>query len=457
MRAPRPRLAGRHRRADAVPRGPRRTRWRPRRGRRRRPRPPACRAATACRAARPRRRRRRGRGAAPTRGFASADPGRRHAPQGTAVVPTSGPLVRGAAARPQPPSWADSPQHGATTAVAGPARAGHDWTHDRAAPTHPDRPQPRGPAGHGRRWSSASSRQLPRRCSPSARRHGFHARVDLPPRSETSATVVRLLLAPVRRHRVPRRGVRRVRPRRPRLVGARAAPPRHHLHRPGVRVVEVLRAYERPLVRAAVGRRWGEGVPYDVSAHPFVAEAVLRGRGHPRLAGRPCAATVRPDPVRSAWSASGWPVGGQRCAPEARAAGGLGAWSTVAAAGRAGRVRRPDGGPAAAGPCATSSGATRRGCCMSRSNARGTRRAVDPGRPERPRRAAWPPPRRCWRSRPGSPGTVPSPWCALDRCRGRASRPPDGRGASPSCSAGGAARGVGGRVEPARDPVPDRA
>jgi Domain of unknown function (DUF4192) len=107
----------------------------------------------------------------------------------------------------------------------------------------------------------------------------FHARVDLPAIGDEVDQVVEALLAPCVRHDVGRvlfllyadDRVRADRVAR-RLVRAfRAA---------GIDVVDVVRADGRrwfPLLR---GRRSApsSGVPYDVSAHQFAAESVLRGR-----------------------------------------------------------------------------------------------------------------------------------------------------------------------------------
>jgi Domain of unknown function (DUF4192) len=124
----------------------------------------------------------------------------------------------------------------------------------------------------------------------------FHARVDLPVIGEEIDPFVEVLLAPCVRHDVgrvlfliysddPVRADRVVR----RLVRAfRAA---------GIEVVDVVRADGRrwfPLLRARSSVP-PSGVPYDVSAHLFAAESVLRGRvTHASRAD--LEATVAPDP-----------------------------------------------------------------------------------------------------------------------------------------------------------------
>lgn len=110
----------------------------------------------------------------------------------------------------------------------------------------------------------------------------FHARVDLPPRrcsadelSRLADTLLRpalhhrveaaVLLAFTDDHRAARRAVREV---------ARV------LESSRIRCLETLRAHDDrwfPLHRGGGGTRH-VGVAYDVAAHPFVVEAVLRGR-----------------------------------------------------------------------------------------------------------------------------------------------------------------------------------
>lgn len=108
----------------------------------------------------------------------------------------------------------------------------------------------------------------------------FHARVDLPPRAaarDVAADVAEMLLAPARRHRV--RGlafvffsddegtVRRV-----------WSALRRGTDRAGIHVQDALRVDGRRYYPLLAGARLREiGVAYDVSTHPFQAEAVLHG------------------------------------------------------------------------------------------------------------------------------------------------------------------------------------
>lgn len=108
-------------------------------------------------------------------------------------------------------------------------------------------------------------------------RRPFHARVDLPPPDEVEACVS-ALLEPARRHGVAQvvfvalgsdhRGVRTLaRALERRFTGA------------GLRVIDVIRAdggrWFSPLGRGDVP---AEGVPYDVSDHPFRIQAVVDGQ-----------------------------------------------------------------------------------------------------------------------------------------------------------------------------------
>ena len=109
--------------------------------------------------------------------------------------------------------------------------------------------------------------------------HCFHARVDLPAGADEVDDLVEALLEPARRNRVRRvvfvfyaddpgpatrawRGLR---------GGCRDA---------GIEVLEALRADGRRWYPLLGGdRRIREiGVPYDISAHPFAAQAVVDGR-----------------------------------------------------------------------------------------------------------------------------------------------------------------------------------
>ena len=114
-----------------------------------------------------------------------------------------------------------------------------------------------------------------------------HARIDLPPRGDPEAldVVITSLLDPCRRHRVER--VVFV------LYGSHAGhcrqiarALRRRFEREGIVVLECLRA-DGDRWFSADGRRRGvpaRGVPYDVDAHPFRAEAVMAG--HVTLASR---------------------------------------------------------------------------------------------------------------------------------------------------------------------------
>jgi hypothetical protein len=104
----------------------------------------------------------------------------------------------------------------------------------------------------------------------------FHARVDLPDTQHDIGLVVDQLLEPVLRHGSnpvvfvvfgPDTPITRTLGRR--LVAA--------FRRDGVVVPVVLRTHEGEW-SALEGRRWGTGLPYDVSTHPFRAEGVFQGR-----------------------------------------------------------------------------------------------------------------------------------------------------------------------------------
>ena len=104
--------------------------------------------------------------------------------------------------------------------------------------------------------------------------HPFHARVDLPRGPSELPDVVDCLLDPVLRHRVPQvlfvvytADARLARRTARCLTGC--------FERAGVEVLEVLRADGE---RWAPAHRSGPGMPYDLSAHPFSAQAVLDGR-----------------------------------------------------------------------------------------------------------------------------------------------------------------------------------
>ncbi len=109
-------------------------------------------------------------------------------------------------------------------------------------------------------------------------RSPFHARVDLPPPEEVPEAVA-ALLDPARRH-----GVRRVvfvlYSGDARFAGRVGGELVTAFETAGVEVIEALRADGRrwfPLVPGR-GRGSADGVPYEVSAHPFAAQAVVDGR-----------------------------------------------------------------------------------------------------------------------------------------------------------------------------------
>lgn len=111
----------------------------------------------------------------------------------------------------------------------------------------------------------------------------FHARIDRPDHPDEVAPAVQSLLAPARRHRV-RRVVFVIYGDGDRLSDQTAATLRQEFAAAGIEVAEMLRAD---------GSRWfpllhdhdddhgdhaGRGVPYDITHHPFLAHAVLRGQ-----------------------------------------------------------------------------------------------------------------------------------------------------------------------------------
>ena len=127
----------------------------------------------------------------------------------------------------------------------------------------------------------------------------FHARVDLPPPGDSTAEVVESLREPAQRH-----GVRRV-------VFVLYSEDAHPAERVSTRLVREFRATGIEVIDVlhADGDRWfpmlrrrssrAIGVPYDVSAHPFVAQAVLDGRVTHRSRNE-LATSIETDPVRAA-------------------------------------------------------------------------------------------------------------------------------------------------------------
>jgi hypothetical protein len=128
----------------------------------------------------------------------------------------------------------------------------------------------------------------------------FHARVDLPARDAEVADVVGALLEPARRHLV-RRVVFVLFAADARAARSVARPLVRAFEQAGVEVIDVLRADGNRWFTVLGSRRgvpaWG--VPYDVSAHPFAAEAVLDGRVTHRSR-KELADSLRPDPDRVA-------------------------------------------------------------------------------------------------------------------------------------------------------------
>lgn len=125
----------------------------------------------------------------------------------------------------------------------------------------------------------------------------FHARVDLPLTTAEAEGAAQALLGPALRERV--RAVAVLVLTSDERAGTRAARAAvRAFNRAGIDVVDAVRAHEGRWY-AAGGPRGGvpdHGVPYDVSAHPFTAQAVLEGRvtldSREELAG-----SVAPDPA----------------------------------------------------------------------------------------------------------------------------------------------------------------
>jgi hypothetical protein len=106
----------------------------------------------------------------------------------------------------------------------------------------------------------------------------FHARADLAERPEEVPEMVESLLAPARRHRVPRVFLLAYSD-RDRFAERTLRATAGAFRRAGIEVIDGLRTD---------GRRWhpvparpgipAHGVPYDISTHPFAAQAVYDGR-----------------------------------------------------------------------------------------------------------------------------------------------------------------------------------
>lgn len=123
----------------------------------------------------------------------------------------------------------------------------------------------------------------------------FHARVDLPDESDDVAETVDLLVAPAREHGVER--VVLLIYGADRLISRRVWQGlRRGFERAGIGVVDALRVEEErwyPLCgRDARARE--SGVPFDISSHPFLVQAIVDGRvTHGSRAA--LAATMTPD------------------------------------------------------------------------------------------------------------------------------------------------------------------
>jgi len=128
--------------------------------------------------------------------------------------------------------------------------------------------------------------------------HPFHARVDLPDDASELPELVQVLLEPARLHRV-RRVFFVVYTDDAELAGRAAAELAHAFDGAGITVIEVLRA-DGERWWPAEGTRPGvppSGVAYDLSSHPFSAQAVLDGRVL-HASREELRATLVPDPAR---------------------------------------------------------------------------------------------------------------------------------------------------------------
>jgi hypothetical protein len=157
--------------------------------------------------------------------------------------------------------------------------------------------------------------------------NAFHARIDLPPEDDLDEAV-EALREPAHRHGVAGAvfvlytdDARRAKRLSMSLVRA--------FERDGIQVVESLRADGTRWYPLLPGRPGvpAHGVPYDVSAHPFVAQAVLDGRV--MLGSRTeLAASLATDPGRSATLAAVRPVP-RAGPPDPAALAAEGAWIRV--------------------------------------------------------------------------------------------------------------------------------
>jgi hypothetical protein len=126
-------------------------------------------------------------------------------------------------------------------------------------------------------------------------RRTFHARVDLPDRPGELAPTLDVLLEPAARHRA-QAVVFLLYTADEQLAVTVARQLRHRLARGRPRLVDVLRVDAGRWYPVLRRRTAPDGVPYDVSSHPFLAAAVLEGRVVQR-ARADVAATLRPDPA----------------------------------------------------------------------------------------------------------------------------------------------------------------
>lgn len=143
-----------------------------------------------------------------------------------------------------------------------------------------------------------------------AQGRGFQARVDLPGRAADVPTVVDMLIEPTIRHGVTDAAVV-VYADDEGLGDAALAALVEALEVARVHVRDALRVTGDRWFRAFAGRAPEDGVPFDISSHPFLVDAVLRGEvtHHSREALR---ATLTPDAVAVAAVASTLWIAGPR-------------------------------------------------------------------------------------------------------------------------------------------------
>ena len=216
---------------------------------------------------------------------------------------------------------------------------------------------------------------------------------------------------------------------------------RDAFERAGIEVVEALRADGRRWWPAA-GRATGmprAGWPYDVSAHPFAAQAVVDGRVTHASRERPGGHARRRSRAVAAAAALAWlDRRPRRQRPRRRRSGSRGLVRQHVDAGTTPGRRR--GGAAAARDDSTRRCATRRGRRSAASDAQRARRALDRrgaarARPARPAPAALLG-FAAWQAGHGRPGVVRRRPVRRGRSRLLAGRP-GRRGAHPRAAAGG--------------------